>query len=348
MPQSRTQTLPVISTAGLAAIDSPAARTAAAAIGAACRAHGFFYVRDHGVSRPLQDRLESLSRRFFALPLADKQRLAMVHGGRAWRGYFGVGDELTSGKPDLKEGLYFGRELGPEHPLVQAGTPLHGANLYPDLPEFKATLLSYIDALTQLGHRLMRGIALSLDLEPEYFASRYTADPLVLFRIFHYPPEPAAASHQQLDADRTPQWGVGEHTDYGILTILKQDTLGGLQVKVQGQWVEAPPMPDTFVCNIGDMLDRMTGGLYRSTPHRVRNSSGQGRFSFPFFFDPNFQAKVQPITGLDQPSDDAAERWDKSSVHSFSGTYGDYIMGKIGKVFPELKTKVVSPGDPQT
>src|SRR5262249_62071536 len=92
-----------------------------------------------------------------------------------------------------------------------------------------------------------------------------------------------------------PAWGVGEHTDYGLLTILKQDDAGGLQVKVQAEWVDAPPVPDAFVCNIGDMLDRLTGGRYRSTPHRVRNLSGRARLSFPFFFDPNFNATVAPI-----------------------------------------------------
>ena len=114
--------------------------------------------------------------------------IRMELGGRAWRGYFPLGDELTSGKPDQKEGIYFGSELGPEHPEVTAGTPLHGANLFPDgVPGFKETVLEYMAALTAVGHRLMQGVALSLELEPNYFADRYTADPLVLFRIFHYP-----------------------------------------------------------------------------------------------------------------------------------------------------------------
>ena len=92
-----------------------------------------------------------------------------------------------------------------------------------------------------------------------------------------------------------PRWGVGEHTDYGLLTILKQDDAGGLEVKSRTGWVPAPPVPGSFVCNIGDMLDRMTGGLYRSTPHRVRNLARRARLSFPFFFDPAFDARIQPI-----------------------------------------------------
>jgi isopenicillin N synthase-like dioxygenase len=187
-------------------------------------------------------------------------------------------------------------------------------------------------ALTGLGHRLMAGLALSLGLEESYFADRCTGEPLTLFRIFNYPPS----------ADPS-LWGVGEHTDYGLLTILLQDAAGGLEVKSRSQWVPAPPIPGSFVCNIGDMLDRMTGGLYCSTPHRVRNSAPRDRLSFPFFFDPNFFARVQPIelSGRALPPDDRDERWDRASVHAFEGTYGDYLLGKVGKVFPELRVTVL-------
>jgi isopenicillin N synthase-like dioxygenase len=243
---------------------------------------------------------------------------------------------LTSGRPDIKEGLYFGAELGPDDPRVRAGLPLHGPNLFPaDPPALRDTVLAYMAALTRLGHTLMAGLALSLGLEPTYFADRYTADPLTLFRIFHYPPTPTPTG----DA---PAWGVGEQTDYGVLTILKQDENGGLQVKSQGRWIDAPPVRGSFVCNIGDMLDRMTGGRYRSTPHRVLNTSGRGRLSFPFFFDPNFDARIQPIDLDDAPSpDDADARWDGADVHAFAGTYGDYVLGKVSKVFPELRREVL-------
>jgi len=100
----------------------------------------------------------------------------------------------------------------------------------------------------------------------------------------------------------------------------------------------------SFVCNIGDMLDRMTGGLYRSTPHRVAiNRSGRDRLSFPLFFDPNFFSRVERIQGLaDGPAvDDAAERWDRANVHAFNGRYGDYLLAKVGKVFPELGSRVL-------
>ena len=306
------------------------------AIGDACRRQGFFYVVGHGVSEDLQSRLDELAHRFFEQNAETKLEIRMELAGKAWRGYFPVGGELTSGRPDLKEGLYFGAELGEDDARVQAGVPLHGANLFPSgLPGFRDTILEYMGAMTELGHALMRGIAMSLALEPDYFRVGYMADPLTLFRIFHYPPAPPVPAREQ-------QWGVGEHTDYGVLTMLRQDDAGGLQVKTESRWIDAPPVPNSFVCNIGDMLDRLTRGLYRSTPHRVLNVSGRGRFSFPFFFDPGFDARVGPIdlSGVPAPEDDSAERWDEASVHDFEGTYGDYVLGKVSKVFPELRKSV--------
>ena len=155
-----------------------------------------------------------------------------------------------------------------------------------------------------------------------------------MFRIFNYPPDTAPL-------DLKPRWGVGEHTDYGVLTILKQDDSGGLEVKGRSGWMEALPIASTFVCNLGDMLDRMTGGWYRSTPHRVRNPTDRDRLSCPFFFDPNFYAKVQPIDLSRVVKDNEHERWDGVSVHEFSGTYGEYLLGKVSKVFPELGRTVL-------
>jgi isopenicillin N synthase-like dioxygenase len=245
-----------------------------------------------------------------------------------------VGGELTSGVPDRKEGLYFGTELPADHPRVRVGTPLHGANLFPvDPPGLRPAVLDWIDALTAMAHRLMRGIALGLGLEPDWFERHLTADPTVLFRIFRYPPVPTVAG-----AD-PPGWGVAEHTDYGLLTILAQDGSGGLQVRSGDDWIDVPPLPDAFVCNIGDMLDRMTGGRYRSTPHRVRATAATApdRLSFPFFFDPSWDAEVAPLP-LDgePPTDDARTRWDATSVHEYRGTYGDYLTAKVAKVFPAL------------
>ena len=300
----------------------------------ACRDSGFFYVTGHGIPRETLDRLDAGSRKFFALPEEQKLAIAMKHGGRAWRGYFPVGGELTSGKPDLKEGIYFGTDLPPDHPRVRAGVPLHGANLYPaEVPELRAAVRDYLDAATATAHALMEGIALSLGFEADYFHRHYTANPTILFRIFHYPPSSSSDD----------SWGVGEHTDYGLLTLLAQDALGGLQVKTTRGWIDAPPLEGTLVCNIGDMLDRLTGGSYRSTPHRAKNVSQRGRLSFPFFFDPDFEAEIQPLPQrASHIADDRESRWDRASVHAFQGTYGDYLLSKVSKVFPDLRREVIS------
>jgi isopenicillin N synthase-like dioxygenase len=180
------------------------------------------------------------------------------------------------------------------------------------------------------AHAIMEGVAMSLGLDAQYFRKTYTGWPTMLFRIFNYPASRADNG-----------WGVGEHTDYGLLTLLAQDDIGGLEVKTPDGWIDAPPIPGTLVCNIGDMLDRLTGGAYRSTPHRVLNASGRSRLSFPFFFDPGFDAHIVPLPGHAQfIRDDSSERWDKASVHAFSGTYGDYLMGKVSKVFPDLARSV--------
>jgi isopenicillin N synthase-like dioxygenase len=154
----------------------------------------------------------------------------------------------------------------------------------------------------------------------------------MLFRIFHYPPSGSAEN-----------WGVGEHTDYGLLTLLAQDDNGGLEVKTPEGWIDAPPIPGALVCNIGDMLDRLTGGAYKSTPHRVKNTSGRSRLSFPFFFDPGFEARIVPQPGQ-AARDDSGERWDKANVHDFAGTYGDYLLSKVSKVFPDLARSVSDAG----
>ena len=274
------------------------------AVDRACRDVGFFYVVGHGVDVVLQRRLEDAARAFFARPDADKATIAMANGGLAWRGWFPVGGELTSGVPDRKEGIYFGREEPPSE------LPLHGPNLFPD-DDLRGAVLAYLDAMEALGHRLVRAMGVDDSL---------VRDPTILFRIFHYPPGGDG------------EWGVGEHTDYGILTILRQDATAGLQVRSRDGWIDAPPIENSFVCNIGDMLERLTGGAYRSTPHRVRNTSDVGRLSFPFFFDPSWDAVV-PVPEHSLPPE---QRWDGADPFTFEGTYGDYLTAKVAKVFPEL------------
>jgi isopenicillin N synthase-like dioxygenase len=307
---------------------------AARRMDAACRDRGFFLIRGHGVAPGRLDELDRASRAFFALPVDVKAEIAMPVGRRAWRGWFPEGGELTSGRPDRKEGVYFGRDLPPDDPRVRAGTPLHGPNLRSTaVPALAPAVDAWMAEAERVGHAVVRGLALRLGLAPTWFDDHLTTDPTVLFRIFRYPSRSGPATDDS--------WGVGEHTDYGLVTILAHDGTPGLQVRAtKGGWLDVPAVDGTFVVNLGDMLERMTGGAYRSTPHRVRHAGGPGdRLSFPFFFDPAWDAEVRPVPGVvgaDDGGGDADDRWDGASVHEWSGTYGDYLTAKVAKVFPEL------------
>jgi isopenicillin N synthase-like dioxygenase len=240
--------------AAAAAPPALAAAAAAAALGDAFRRAGFAYIRGYESVLPpeLEERLDVLSRKFFQLPLEEKMAIPMSKSGRAWRGYFPVGGELTSGKPDIKEGVYMGQELPADDARVVAGWPVHGPNLFPPLAGFADAALAYMAAAERLGQKLMALVALSLGLPATYFVTGCTRSPLCLFRAFHYPP-PCTLGPQFQDPEL---WGVGEHTDYGILTLLKQDPVGGLQLRNRaGDWVAAPFVPGTLVINIGDMLE---------------------------------------------------------------------------------------------
>jgi isopenicillin N synthase-like dioxygenase len=331
---ARHATLPVVDVSPLV-FDRPGRERRGDDLVRACREVGFFCATGHGVPAAALERLESESRLFFSRPASEKAEIAMARGGRAWRGWFPVGDELTSGEADLKEGIYFGRELGPGHPRVDAGTPLHGPNLFPaSQPGLRDAVLDWMAALEPVAQALLRGVALGLGLDQDVFRARWTADPLVLFRVFHYPAPTSGAERRA--------WGVGEHTDYGLLTLLAQDDAGGLEVRTPDGWIEAAPVPGALVVNVGDMLERLTCGRLRSTPHRVRNHSGRSRLSFPYFFDPSWDADLRPIRGLGSPpADGSAGRWDGVSVHEIGGTYGEYLASKVAKVFPDLGRDVL-------
>ena len=316
-----------------------AAVPAAAAIDAACREVGFFTVVGHGVDAARFAALDGAAQSFFALPDETKAEIAMARGGRAWRGWFPLGGELTAGVPDRKEGIYFGEELPRDDERVVAGRPLHGPNLFPDRPaELRLAVLDHLDAMTRLGQAILAGMAIGLGLDARWFVDHLTADPVILFRIFHYPPDPAVADPRQ--HEHPGEWGVAEHTDYGLLTLLGQDGTPGLEVRAPDGWTAVDARSDRFVCNIGDMLERLTGGRYRSTPHRVRNTSDVDRRSFPFFLDPSWDAVVERLPIADEPpadgAPDATDRWDGTSVHGSGGTYGEYLIAKVTRVFPAL------------
>jgi isopenicillin N synthase-like dioxygenase len=174
-----------------------------------------------------------------------------------------------------------------------AGRGFRATNLWPDLPGFRDTMLAYFDACHRLGLLLHRAFAQDLGLAPDFFDDKLDR-PMAVLRLLHYPPAPERAEAGQL--------GAGEHTDYGCVTLLATDGVGGLEVRTRGgDWVPAPHVPGTFVCNIGDCLMRWTNDIYVSTPHRVVSPAGRERFSVAFFLDPNPDAEIACLPGCAMP-----------------------------------------------
>ena len=299
-------------------------------IGKACQSPGFFYISgwESLVSKDNMVRLERLSHTFFQREHDEKMSISMKRSGLHWKGYFPSGDELTSGAPDAKEGLYFGEEYALDSPQVLKRLAMHGPNQFPKEDEilWRDTVTQYMNELTTLGLCVMKGIALSLGLPSNYFEVEFChPKPFTPFRIFKYP---GGDSRQ----------GVGRHTDYGCLTILKQDDVGGLEVESSdGTWIPAPPIPDTFVVNIGDMLEIWTGGRYRATPHRVVTNLPRPRMSMPFFFDPAFNAVIdsKSMRSGSLVLRNAAGEEDVVVIDQ-TIKYGEYITHKVAHVFPEL------------
>ena len=264
-------------------------------IGAACRGVGFLYLTNHGIPPALVDAAMDQARRFFALP--DGRKMAIhIAKSPAHRGYFPFFGENNDPKNsrDLKEGFDLARDIAASDPRVLAGKPLHGPNVWPaDLPGFRETIETYYAALTRLAGELMEAFALSLQLPQTYFHPMLD-EAMGALRLLHYPPQPPAA-----DADVV---GTGSHTDYGCLTILAQDSVGGLQVRNSaGEWVAAPPVPGAFVVNIGDQMARWTNDVFAATHHRVINTSGRERYSMPFFFEPNYDALIRCLDTCRSP-----------------------------------------------
>jgi isopenicillin N synthase-like dioxygenase len=282
--------LPIIDVSRLSAGDAAPRRAVAAELHRACLDKGFFYVVGHGVPPGLIDAVLAQTRTFFAQPLQTKLAVDMKRSS-CNRGYEPLrGQRLEADAPaDLKEGFYLGLDLPPDDPRVRAQRFNRGPNLWPaDLPGFRPTMRAYFAAMLDLGERLMAGLALALGLPEDHFAG-FVREPLAGLRLLHYPPQPATAAPNEK--------GAGAHTDFGSLTLLLQDDIGGLQVwdAHSAAWSDAAPVAGAYVVNLGDIIARWTNDRYRSTLHRVINASGRERYSVPFFFAGNPDQLVECI-----------------------------------------------------
>jgi len=255
----------------------------ASQIGEACEKVGFFYIKNHGVSQQLIDEMYRLTKLFFKLPADEKNTLNIVNSGLTLRGYIPMYAENVdpANTRDFKECFDYGAHY-------DEISPFFGPNQMPSgLPQFETVAEAYHSAVLALARTLIGGIALSLDLPQNYFEQRQRK-PITIQRVLRYPPQIGKVSLEEI--------GIGAHTDYGFLTVLSQDTVGGLQVRNRaGEWVTAPPVEGTFIVNIGDLVQTLTNDRYTSTMHRVINTSGLERYSIPFFIDLDFDAVVEPV-----------------------------------------------------
>jgi isopenicillin N synthase-like dioxygenase len=249
---------------------------------------GFFYIANHGINESLIDQAFAVSRDFFALPVGAKKTIAVDTSQRGWMAT-GMSQLQGAKTHDLKEVFFWGTEIQADDPDLLAKRPLVALNRWPDsiFPRLRAELTPYYSAVCQIGEKVLTAIAVSLGAPQDFFRSRYVS-PLARGQMVYYPPSSTADEAAE-------RYGVAPHTDFGVLTLLLQDNSGGLQVKTRsGDWIEAPPLPGTLVCNIGDLLQRWSNDRFTSTVHRVINRSSSARYSIPVFYDPNTATRIDP------------------------------------------------------
>ncbi len=304
--------IPVVDIGCLRNSDSEGLGVVAAQINAALTEVGFMYVTNHGIDQRVFDDAIETARAFFHLPEEQKTKSAINKNNR---GYNGLGRALMDGAehPDDKEFFQIGLDLPKDDPDVLAGQPLRGPNVWPEGQEvFRSALTKYYDEIGRVGGIVLRGVAVSLGLPPAFFTSRY-AKPLQRTQVIYYPARTPVADPNH--------FGVAPHSDYGCMTLLYQDQVGGLYVlNKEEEWIAAPPIEGSLVLNVGDLLERWSNNRFVSTKHMVRNRSGQERMSIATFYDPDYSALVDPSElGLDRGEEALFD----------PVLAGDHIVGRI-------------------
>ncbi|KAG0047537.1 hypothetical protein BGZ83_007418 [Gryganskiella cystojenkinii] len=304
---------------------------------------GTFYIKDHGIKTEMTTEAMKTVQEYFSLPLEEKKKM-LIGNSRHFRGYKLIGDEFTNKQVDHREQLQFGPEQTPIESFLPSISPDHkglqGPNQWPAstldlLPSFQPTILEFMDQLEGLSQQLMEAVALSLGLKGSYFREMFGQSPYYRLKCAKYPSVQKAATI-----------GCGAHKDTGFLTLLLQDMVGGLQGQdpATGEWMETRPIPDTFIVTMGESIERLTGGLYHGTVHRVlNNTSGRDRYSIPFFFDPSLDANIpERIENLDQSATlDFSSEHDLETASSCPNTEsswsnGAHIFETVHRCHPEV------------
>ena len=304
-----TSAIPIIDIGPLR--DGSAELRVAREIHEASREVGFLYIRNHGIDAELIGKAYRMGLAFFHQSDEVKREVTI---SRDHRGYLRPGtskmhDDATA---DLKESFVWGHDF----PASPCNRPLQGGNQWPvSMPGLRPLLERYLLAASDVARHVLRGCALGLGLSAETFLQT-TSRPLSRASLTYYPPQPDTLGPEV--------FGVSPHTDFGVLTVLRQDEVGGLQVQdYEGEWLAAPPVPETLVVNVGDLLERWSNSKLRSTPHRVINRSGRERLSIVLAFDPDFDTLIDPsvsCTSSETPGHDPI-------------ACGDYLVSRMARAF---------------
>jgi isopenicillin N synthase-like dioxygenase len=273
--------LPVVDISKLHSQDPGERASVGETIRKACLDKGFMYVVGHGVDHQLMDRVFMQSKAFFDQPLDFKMAL-LCDSKEARRGY--EPEKLARFEPgtapDLKESFYIGADMTADDPRCFAGQFDCGPNRWPSLQGWRDDMEAYFNQMMAFGRILYSGLALSLDLQADFFDKLLNTEPHAILRLLKYPPQEGGAD--------TNQRGIGAHTDFGGLSLLTQDSVGGLQVHDGANgWIDVPPVEGAYIINLGDMIARWTNDRYRSTLHRVINQADKERYSVAFFINGN-------------------------------------------------------------
>lgn len=314
----------------------------AAALHAACLEYGFFYLDISKYIDPKEpEELTRLAREFFSLPEEEKNKISLRNEDGA-RGYARLKENVTNGLADNHEGIDFYRPVE----LPDKAKPLWGTNQWPDIPGFREKYEAWIEKMKKLGVIVMEAMAAGLGMTPEEWEDlrSQVSDSFWVMRIIGYPPLP----------NDYEGFSCGAHKDYGCLTFLYADpTPGALEVFLErpghlvqtapdippsenveqsGVWIKADPIPGCVVCNIGEMWEIWTNGLYKSTLHRVIHRSSTYRVSIPFFFEPNFDALIKPLPAALRLQDGGPKAKKQEKTYD-PVVYGQFLLGKVSNNF---------------
>ncbi|KAH9712057.1 putative 2-oxoglutarate-dependent dioxygenase [Citrus sinensis] len=284
----------------------------------ACKEAGFFYVKGHGIPESLINDVKNITQKFFDLPYEEKIKIKLTPA-TGYRGYQRIGENITKGIPDMHEAIDCYKEIQ-EGMYGALGKTMEGCNQWPlNPPNFRALMEEYVNLCTDLSRKIMRGIALALGGSPFEFEGVRAGDAFWVLRIIGYPGLSGAKDQKKPENNI----GCGAHTDYGLLTLVNQDDdITALEVRnMSGEWISAPPIPGTFVCNIGDMLKIYSNGLYESTLHRVVNSSPKYRVCVAYFYETNFDAAVEPL--------DICKQRTGETKQFGRAVYGEHLVSKV-------------------